>query len=144
MVVAEKVDRKTKENFIHDCLEVKGKKIPKKTIKQLDDEHLDKLCAKFQQNFETYVNNPPVKLTKYFADVVKKSNNKKFTIENRFENMDACKKHLENEGYEIVKIVPARGHHLCEYCKGIVDGSDKDILCDECIDVFGHFRYSEL
>lgn len=47
------------------------------------------------------------------------------------------------DGY-IEMIVPAKGHHICKYCQSIADGSDKDVLCKDCRDLFGHYLYSEL
>lgn len=37
-----------------------------------------------------------------------------------------------------------RGKHVCGYCGNIANGTDKDLLCDECAKTFGHTRFSEL
>lgn len=54
---------------------------------------------------------------------------------------------LANEGkaiYTEIKTIK-RGQHICKYCyTNIVDSSDKDRLCDECREVFGHSFYSDL
>ena len=47
-------------------------------------------------------------------------------------------------GIPITNIVNARANHLCRYCGEITKGSDKDLLCDECKEIFGHSLYSEL
>ena len=48
------------------------------------------------------------------------------------------------KGIPITNIVNARTHHQCKYCGRITKGSYKNLLCDECKEVFGHSVYSEL
>lgn len=48
------------------------------------------------------------------------------------------------KGCHIREAVPVAGHHLCKYCHGIAEGTDEDILCDECRETFGHTFYFEL
>lgn len=45
---------------------------------------------------------------------------------------------------KVKKIRVADNKHLCGYCGEIVNGTDEDVLCDECREMFGHTRYSEL
>lgn len=37
-----------------------------------------------------------------------------------------------------------RHMHTCRYCGKLTDGDDKDLLCPECQETFGHTFYSEL
>lgn len=47
-------------------------------------------------------------------------------------------------GIEVKKIQVADNKHLCGYCHNIVNGTDEDILCNECRELFGHSLFSEL
>ena len=55
-----------------------------------------------------------------------------------------ARKSLEKEGIKITRIVPVKGHHRCKYCQGIAEGSNKNLLCSDCMVTFGHTYYSEL
>ena len=35
-------------------------------------------------------------------------------------------------------------HHRCKYCDKMTIGSNEDLLCDDCREMFGHSFYSEL
>lgn len=52
--------------------------------------------------------------------------------------------YLKEHGYKFVNIYPKKGHHLCKYCGQIAEGSNTDLLCNDCHELFGHTRYSEL
>ena len=58
--------------------------------------------------------------------------------------MEALEKGLIDDGYTPVKIVVAKGHHLCKYCNGIAEGSNGNLLCNECRKMYGHTFFSEL
>lgn len=45
---------------------------------------------------------------------------------------------------KILDVVDANTHHICQYCGDIAKGTDADVLCDECREIFGHAFYSEL
>ena len=34
--------------------------------------------------------------------------------------------------------------HICKYCGEIADGTDEDLLCEDCRMLFGHTFYREL
>ena len=45
----------------------------------------------------------------------------------------------------LIRIVSSRNRHICKYCYGIAEnGSNEDLLCDECRSIFGHTYFSEL
>ena len=43
-----------------------------------------------------------------------------------------------------IQIAEAKNHHFCKYCGTVTDGTNKDLLCSECSETFGHTFYSEL
>ena len=138
------ITRETKIDFINKCLRTKsGKKITKTYLRNCSDGYIDGICEKFNESFEKFVNDPPKKLIKFFADV-KNIDNKGLTIEGKFVSEEAFRDDLVKEGYKVTKIVPARGKHVCMYCGGIVNGTQKDILCSDCSSTFGHYSYYEL
>ena len=53
-----------------------------------------------------------------------------------------CQKHYPDE--KITKVVDAKTHHLCKYCGGIAKGTDDNVLCAACRELFGHAFFSEL
>lgn len=53
----------------------------------------------------------------------------------------AVEKHLD---IKVKKIRVADNKHLCGYCYSIVNGTDEDVLCNECRELFGHSLFSEL
>lgn len=44
----------------------------------------------------------------------------------------------------ILNIYDGRKYHICPYCGSIADGMDKETLCDECYELFGHMSINEL
>lgn len=50
----------------------------------------------------------------------------------------------ENDMGELISITNASSHHLCGYCGQVVKGTDRNLLCDECRELFGHKYLSEL
>lgn len=45
---------------------------------------------------------------------------------------------------KILNIYDGNTHHICKYCGEVAKGTDEDILCEDCRDIFGHAFYSEL
>lgn len=45
---------------------------------------------------------------------------------------------------KVVDVADANTNHICKYCGEITKGTDEDVLCDECREIFGHSFYSEL
>lgn len=58
--------------------------------------------------------------------------------------LKAFQEHEQFKGIPIVNIANARTNHPCQYCGRITKGNYKDLLCDECKEIFGHSLYSEL
>ncbi len=133
-----KTERKVKIDFISNSLRRDGKKISKKSLQNLPDDELNKICNQFKDMFQDFINNPPVKLHKYYVLT------KQALYEYNAEDEAHCKEYAKNDNLKVQKIVPAKGHHICKYCNGVADGSNKDMLCDECRETFGHTFYSEL
>jgi hypothetical protein len=44
----------------------------------------------------------------------------------------------------VLDVVDANIHHICKYCGDIANGTDENVLCSECRELFGHAFYSEL
>ena len=53
-----------------------------------------------------------------------------------------CQKQYPDE--KITKVVDAKTHHLCKYCGCVAKGTDDDVLCADCRELFGHAFFSEL
>ena len=79
---------------------------------------------------------------KFYAEGTK--GQKSLLIETKGPDMQTCIDDITAQGIIISKIVLAKGHHICKYCKGIADGSYADLLCDDCKRIFGHSLFSEL
>jgi len=45
---------------------------------------------------------------------------------------------------ELLDIVNLEKAHICKYCGSVVEGTEEDLLCDDCREVFGHTFFSEL
>lgn len=90
-------------------------------------------------------------MNKYFV-YVSTVEGKHFTVEcfaknmKEAENLFTGKEILDDNGnkYTLEKIFSAKNKHVCKYCGTVTEGSDKNLLCDDCRDVFGHTFYSEL
>lgn len=139
------VKRSVKIDFISQRLKTaNGKKFTKNQLRDASDDALDGACKRFSKEFEEYINNPPKKLIKYFAEATVNETKDQVSFEGSYESETSAKEDIEKDGYTVTKIVPAKGHHLCRYCSGIAEGKDKNILCDACRELFGHTFYSEL
>ncbi len=66
------------------------------------------------------------------------------TYEVKAESEEEAKQQLINYGEKPIRIVPKKGNHICEYCGHIALGHDKDLLCERCRELFGHYFFSEL
>ena len=131
-------------NFIHENLTRKdGKKILKTELKAQSDENLRKICANFAEDFVEYLETTPVKLQKFFAECTD-ANNVSVVVTQQAIDIEDCKQILEENGYSYTRLVQAKGHHLCKYCHKIANGTNKDVLCDNCKYIFGHTLYNEL
>lgn len=45
---------------------------------------------------------------------------------------------------KVVDVADGNTHHICKYCGDIAEGTDENVLCQECREIFGHAFYSEL
>ena len=70
--------------------------------------------------------------------------NQEISLEITADNIDNAKTICKEDGIKITQIVPKMGHHLCKYCHSITAGDEDDVLCDDCHELFGHDKYSEL
>ena len=71
-------------------------------------------------------------------------NNRECVWKSDCESEELCIANFELMGVDIIEIADAKHTHLCPYCSGIANGTDHDLLCDDCRSVFGHYFYSEL
>lgn len=134
--------RTQKIDFINAYITRGGKKISKTELKGYSDVKLDSICEQFAESFEDYLKNPPVKLQKFYVECL--ASNKRVIYEVEATDVKACEDDFKEDDVTIVKIVPVKGHHICKYCGHIAEGTNKDILCDDCKRIFGHYLYSEL
>ena len=135
--------REQKIDFINKNLTVKGKKITKTRLRQASDETINEACQRYEELFEKYIKNSSKKQVKFLAEV-KDADENNYTFEGKAESREEFEKSINEDGYTAVRIVAAKGHHICKYCKGIAEGSHTDLLCEECRELFGHTLYSEL
>ena len=66
------------------------------------------------------------------------------TVDLLCESLEDAKEYFKERGEMPDSIIPAKGKHICGYCHKVTDGSDKNLLCDRCRELFGHSFYSEL
>lgn len=66
-----------------------------------------------------------------------------YSIESK-EPMDVVLSSLIQQGITVTKIVSAKGKHICRYCGDITEGTDEDLLCDDCHQTYGHYKYHEM
>lgn len=119
----------------------------KKKLETYPIEELEKVVTKNnkEKDYEKYLKE--LNYPKFFVDV--KIDEKLMAYDNlKAKDEKEVKKIIEkdypNSQIEILKIVNARGYHRCKYCQEITKGSNKDYLCEECHETFGHYLYSEL
>lgn len=48
------------------------------------------------------------------------------------------------KGEKVLDVADANTHHICQYCGEIAEGTDENVLCQDCRYTFGHAFYSEL
>ena len=123
-----------------------NKKLTKKELNSgvVSDSFIDRTIESNKKAFEEYLNSP--KLIHYYADCMVKDG-ERVTYDIAGYNEEDCKTELMKrpEITSVIKIVSKKGNHLCKYCGGgIVAGTNKDLLCNDCISLFGHHFYSEL
>lgn len=135
-------NRKKAINYIRANFTNAGKKITKKELEAKSDLQLQSIIIvnKCEEKYDKWVD--PATLTKYFVQGV--DNDKDYTYETYGKSREDVKRKFRSEGINVVQIIEARGRHICKYCGNVVDGTDKNVLCCECSDEFGHYLYSEL
>ena len=84
------------------------------------------------------------KYLKYFVDVEENGKAMAYDMKAKDENHVREIFKEENPNAKIVKISTQKGNHRCKYCSSICSGTNKDLLCDDCHETFGHMYYSEL
>ena len=58
--------------------------------------------------------------------------------------IDLVQKLEDFQDQNVVDVADANTNHICKYCGGIAQGTDKDVLCKDCREIFGHAFFSEL
>jgi len=146
----ETATRRQKIDFLYNNVLFGGKRFTKTKLNAYSDDELDltlnivfEKIKGMKERYIEYLNTPKIKLTKFIAECTDKDG-KNFSIEGKFETAEAFEEDLKADGYSVQKIVTGKDHHVCKYCIRIADGKDKDLLCDNCRELFGHTFYSEL
>ena len=85
--------------------------------------------------------NKLIVVTDEFSCVVHLGREYNFTRE---EFIRLVKKANDFKGKKVLNVEDGNTYHICKYCGLITDGTDEDVLCKECRDIFGHTFYSEL
>lgn len=138
----EKYAKKVIVDYIYNNFSKNGKKIPKKELNTLSKEKLMSVVIvnHCEKQLEAWAKRP--KLIKFMVDG--KQGGKRYSWDCEYESEEECRKAFEEEGVLIETLVLAKGHHRCKYCSGIAEGTDKNLLCEECRAEIGHIFYSEL
>ena len=129
-------------DFIHSNFSfIGGVKVKKRDLSGKTKEELVKLIHEngWEADFKTYLSTA---LIKFFVDGIE--GGKEYAWDCTSDSEESVRKSLEKDGIKIIKIVPAKGHHRCKYCGSIAEGSDRNLLCEDCRELFGHSLYSEL
>lgn len=58
--------------------------------------------------------------------------------------IELAKKSTAFKDHKVVDVVDGNTHHICKYCGEIAEGTDENVLCSECRELFGHTFYHEL
>ena len=129
-------------DYIYHNFRKGGKKIPKKELINLPETTLRDVVEKnnCEAALEAWINRP--KMIKFMVDGLKDGKEASWDCEHP--SAEECKRAFEEEGIVVTKIVTAKNHHRCRYCMSIADGTNKDLLCEECKQLFNHTYYSEL
>ncbi len=128
-----------KVDFIYKNFTFKGG-MTKKKLSMYPEEALDKLINDHKKDFEAWINRP--KMIKYLVEGEK--DGQRYTWEWDAADEKDLLKQLKSDGITPGKFVTKKGNHICMYCQGIAEGTQKDILCSECRETFGHYSYNEL
>ena len=137
-----KVTKEQLVDFIYHNFRINGKKFTKKTLNAYTTKTLEELISKnlCEKELEKWINRP--KMIKFMVDGVQDGKSLSWDCES--ESKEKCLEEFHEEGIIVEKIVTKKGHHRCKYCNGIANGSSTDLLCNNCMDTFGHSYYSEL
>ena len=137
-----KVTKTQLVDYIYNNFTANGKKIAKKTLNGYSTEILKNIIAKHncEKQLEAWINRP--KMIKFMVDGIQDGEPCSWDCE--YPSEEECRRVLEEDGIKVDKIVTQTNHHRCKYCGCIAEGKDKDILCEDCREVFGHTFYSEL
>lgn len=76
--------------------------------------------------------------------VIGKKDGQEYNIEIKAQNKKVAEYNLNKNGYSVVNIKEAKKAHVCLYCGNLVDGTNENLLCDECRELFGHTFFSQL
>lgn len=125
--------------FYSKFIFIEGIKVTKRGLMKKTKEELTKMIQEngLEHEFESYTS--PIK---FFVEGIQCE--KEYTWECTADSEDSVRKSLEQDGIKIIRIVSAKGHHRCKYCSCIATGSNINLLCDDCQELFGHTFYSEL
>jgi hypothetical protein len=83
-------------------------------------------------------------MTNYYVEVTDNKTNEEFLLEMKNSTQEDINSYCKTNNYKVNKIANTNNSHICKYCKGIAEGKEKDLLCKECRETFGHYLYSEL
>lgn len=155
----------TKENlvnYLHECLtlEETQQEISKSELKKYSREELEHVLEHFELTEKFDVIPDQEKFFVIFLADAKsdKDNSNNDSPDDQSDDEESygysqewnaidektLRTYLKEHGYKVVNICPKKGHHLCKYCGQIAEGSNTDLLCNDCHELFGHTRYSEL
>lgn len=137
-----KITKEQMVDYIYHNFKIKGGKLTKKLLNEYSYEELENIIKKnnCENKLEAWINQP--KTIKFIVDGI--HNGKKYSYDCEYINEEECRKEFEADGIKIEKIAKKSTHHRCKYCGCIANGTNKDVLCEDCKNIFGHKYYSEL
>lgn len=128
-------------DYIYNNFELNGKKLTKARLNNTSYESLMKIITNnnCEKELEEWIK---TKMEKFMVDGI--LDGKEYSWDTEAINEEECRKVFESECIIIQRIASKKTHHRCKYCQGIAKGKEKDLLCDNCRETFGHTYYSEL
>ena len=137
-----KATKKQMIDYIYNNFTKDGKKLNKKKLELCSIESLENVIKRnnCEEKLNAWINKP--KKIKFLVDG--KKDGQIYEYEYECTSEEELKEIFNSYNIEIVNFGKKSTHHRCGYCGEITKGKEKDLLCDDCRETFGHSLYSEL
>ena len=132
--------RKNRIRFIHETKisNYTGKAPTLKSLNEKSDNYINAVINADRASYENWLS------TEVYL-VIGEQNGTSYMWDNwRADDDKGLKASAQASEVKLIDFATAKDHHFCKYCDGIADGKNKDVLCTNCREIFGHSLYSEL